>query len=43
VLFRSALCADGTSIIDRAELIGRNFEDVIPKLIKLGAQIEVET
>ena len=41
-LLAAALCAHGDSIIDRAELIGRNFENVIEKLIALGAAIEVQ-
>ncbi|NJL93454.1 MAG: hypothetical protein HC915_06845 [Anaerolineae bacterium] len=41
-LLAAALCAQGRTTIDRAELIGRYFEDVIPKLTALGAAIEVE-
>jgi UDP-N-acetylglucosamine 1-carboxyvinyltransferase len=37
----AALVADGQSTIDRAHLISRNFEDVVTKLIALGAAIEV--
>lgn len=41
-LLAAALCANGESVIDRAEIIGRNFEDVVNKLIQLGAAIEVQ-
>jgi UDP-N-acetylglucosamine 1-carboxyvinyltransferase len=41
-LLVAALCAEGESVIDRAELIGRNFENVVGKLIGLGAAIEVQ-
>lgn len=40
-LLGAALCANGQVIIDRAELIERNFENVIQKLIGLGAAIEI--
>ncbi len=40
-LLGAALCAEGESIIDRAELIDRTFEGVIDKLTGIGAQIEV--
>lgn len=41
-LLGAALCAEGQVIIDRAELIERNFENVIQKLVGLGAAIQVE-
>ncbi len=41
-LLGAAMCAHGQVIIDRAELIERNFENVIQKLIGLGALIKVE-
>lgn len=41
-LLAAALCAKGETTIDRAELIERHFEGVIPKLIALGANIEIE-
>lgn len=41
-LVGAAICANGQTTIDRAEIIERNFEGVIPKLIALGAQITVE-
>lgn len=41
-LLGAAMCADGQSVIDRAELFGRNFENVIGKLRGLGAEIEVQ-
>lgn len=40
-LLGAALCAEGESIIDNAQLIERNFEGVIEKLTQLGAHIEV--
>ncbi|WP_119072385.1 UDP-N-acetylglucosamine 1-carboxyvinyltransferase [Aggregatilinea lenta] len=40
-LLGAALCAQGTVTIDRAELIDRTFENVVSKLVALGAQIEV--
>jgi UDP-N-acetylglucosamine 1-carboxyvinyltransferase len=40
-LLGAALCAEGESIIDRAELIDHTFENVIQKLTGIGAQIEV--
>jgi UDP-N-acetylglucosamine 1-carboxyvinyltransferase len=41
-MLAAALCAEGESIIDRAELIERHFEHGVDKLIKLGAQMQVE-
>lgn len=41
-LLAAALCAEGQVTIDRAELIERNFENVIQKLKGLGAAIEVQ-
>lgn len=41
-LLGAALVADGESVIDRAEVIGQNFEDVPQKLIDLGAHITIE-
>jgi UDP-N-acetylglucosamine 1-carboxyvinyltransferase len=41
-LLAAALCAQGQTTIDRAEVIGRNFEGVIPKLMALGAQITIQ-
>ncbi|MFP4322204.1 MAG: UDP-N-acetylglucosamine 1-carboxyvinyltransferase [Anaerolineales bacterium] len=41
-LLAAALCAKGDVVIDRAELIARNFADVVPKLQALGADIMVE-
>ncbi|MBU1348670.1 UDP-N-acetylglucosamine 1-carboxyvinyltransferase [Patescibacteria group bacterium] len=38
----AALIADGTSRLTNVELIERGYEDIIGKLKKLGAQIEVE-
>lgn len=40
-LLGAALCSSRSVIIDNAQLIGRTFENVLDKLIQLGAQIEV--
>lgn len=40
-LLGAALCAEGQSTIDNAQLIDRTFERVIEKLIRIGAKIEV--
>ncbi len=40
-LLGAALCSEGKTVIDNAELIERTFEDTIDKLVHLGAQIEV--
>ena len=40
-LLGAALCSQGSVIIDSAELIDRTFENVVSKLVGLGAQIEV--
>jgi UDP-N-acetylglucosamine 1-carboxyvinyltransferase len=40
-LLGAALAAEGSSVIDRAELIERNFEGVIQKLVSLGADIQI--
>lgn len=40
-LLGAALCAEGSVIIDNAQLIDRTFENVVQRLIGLGAQIEV--
>lgn len=39
-LLAAALCAEGQSIIDSAELINRTFENVVDKLTALGARIQ---
>jgi UDP-N-acetylglucosamine 1-carboxyvinyltransferase len=39
-LLGAALCADGVSTIDNAELFDRSFEDVLGKLTALGAEIK---
>jgi UDP-N-acetylglucosamine 1-carboxyvinyltransferase len=39
-LVLAALVSDGTSIINRAELIERGYEDVVGKLTELGASIK---
>jgi len=36
----AALVAEGKSIINRAELIERGYEDVVGKLVGLGANIQ---
>lgn len=40
-LLGAALCADGAVTIDHAQLIDRTFENVVTRLVQLGAQIEV--
>ncbi|MBZ0316086.1 MAG: UDP-N-acetylglucosamine 1-carboxyvinyltransferase [Anaerolineae bacterium] len=40
-LFAATLCAEGKSTIDNAELMNYVFENVVQKLITLGAQIQV--
>lgn len=40
-LLGAALCAEGETIIDGAELLDWNFDDVLPKLEALGARIKV--
>lgn len=40
-LLGAALCAHGSVIIDNAQLIDRTFENVVGRLVGLGAQIEV--
>lgn len=40
-LLGAALCTDGVVTIDNAHLVDRTFENVIAKLVSLGAQIEV--
>lgn len=40
-LLGAALCSQGSVVIDSAELIDRTFENVVSKLVGLGAQIEV--
>lgn len=40
-LFAATLCAEGKSVIDNAELMGYVFENVVQKLIGLGAKIQV--
>ncbi|NDJ75548.1 MAG: UDP-N-acetylglucosamine 1-carboxyvinyltransferase [Chloroflexi bacterium] len=40
-LLGAALCSQGSVTIDSAELIDRTFENVVSKLVKLGARIEV--
>jgi UDP-N-acetylglucosamine 1-carboxyvinyltransferase len=40
-LLGAALCSEGVVTIDSAELIDRTFENVVSKLVKLGARIEV--
>lgn len=39
-LVLAALCAKGKSVINRAELIERGYEDVVGNLFKLGARIQ---
>ncbi len=41
-LLGAALCANGSVTIDNAQLIDRTFENVVQKLVALGAQIEVQ-
>lgn len=40
-LLGAALCSDGSVTIDNAQLIDRSFENVVSKLVSLGAGIEV--
>ncbi len=40
-LLGAALCADSSITIDNAQLIDRTFENVVNKLVQLGAHIEV--
>ncbi len=40
-LLGAALCSTSSVIMDNAQLIGRTFENVLDKLVQLGAQIEV--
>ena len=40
-LLGAALCTNGSVTIDSAELIDRTFENVVQRLVELGAQIEV--
>jgi len=40
-LLAAALCSESSVIIDNAELIARTFENVLDRLISLGAKIEV--
>jgi UDP-N-acetylglucosamine enolpyruvyl transferase len=35
------MCSKDSVVIDSAELIDRTFENVVSKLVGLGAQIEV--
>ncbi|MEK7499956.1 MAG: UDP-N-acetylglucosamine 1-carboxyvinyltransferase, partial [Patescibacteria group bacterium] len=39
-LIIAGLIAKGTTIIDQAELIGRGYADIVPRLKALGANIE---
>ncbi len=41
-MLAAALCADGTTTIDNAEVFERNFEGVLGKLTALGAHIMVK-
>lgn len=41
-MLTAALVAEGETVIDNAQALNYTFEDVIPKLIALGAKIEVE-
>jgi UDP-N-acetylglucosamine 1-carboxyvinyltransferase len=41
-MLAAALCAEGTTTIDNAEVFGRTFEGVLDKLIALGAHIKVK-
>jgi UDP-N-acetylglucosamine 1-carboxyvinyltransferase len=36
----AAMCAEGETVIDNAEAFGRTFEDVLDKLVALGAKIK---
>jgi len=40
-LLGAALCSESSVTIDNAQLIDRTFENVVSKLVQLGAQIEV--
>ena len=40
-LLAAALCSQGSVTIDNAQLIDRTFENVVSRLVDLGAQIEV--
>jgi UDP-N-acetylglucosamine 1-carboxyvinyltransferase len=40
-LLGAALCSESNVTIDNAQLIDRTFENVVSKLVKLGARIEV--
>jgi UDP-N-acetylglucosamine 1-carboxyvinyltransferase len=40
-LLGAALCSEGSVTIDNAQLIDRSFENVVSKLVSLGAKIEV--
>jgi UDP-N-acetylglucosamine 1-carboxyvinyltransferase len=40
-LLGAALCAESSVVIDNAQFIDRSFENVVSKLVDLGAQIEV--
>jgi UDP-N-acetylglucosamine 1-carboxyvinyltransferase len=42
-LLGAALCSQSSVTIDSAELIDRTFENVVNKLVALGARIEVVT
>jgi UDP-N-acetylglucosamine 1-carboxyvinyltransferase len=35
----AALCAKGTSVIDQAQVIDRGYENIVPRLAALGADI----
>lgn len=39
-MLAAAMCADGETVIDNAEAFGRTFEDVLDKLVALGAKIK---
>lgn len=41
-MLAAALCAEGKTTIDNAEVFDRTFENVIGKLIALGAHIEID-
>jgi UDP-N-acetylglucosamine enolpyruvyl transferase len=40
-LLGAALCSQSSVTIDNAQLIDRSFENVVSKLVSLGAKIEV--
>ncbi|RPI98348.1 MAG: UDP-N-acetylglucosamine 1-carboxyvinyltransferase, partial [Chloroflexi bacterium] len=42
-LVGAALCSERSITIDHAEQIDRTFENVVSKLVRLGAKIEVES